>query len=130
MHDSVMSIACRPPWVECLLPQEQTAGPGLLRHPPLLIGVLIVVVSQSFTLRKYYTLYLANLLFKCRLESHKAHVCMCNTLYSAGSQQRKVTPHNKNKEYSLWMEFIAQQYHFLVKAGPDTSIDESGMVAL
>ena len=53
MHDSVMSIASRPPWVECLLPQEQTAGLGLLRHPPLLIGVLIVVVSQSFTLRKY-----------------------------------------------------------------------------
>ena len=51
-------------------------------------------------------------------------------LYSAGLQQRKVTPHNKNKEYSLWREFIAQQYHFLVKAGPDTSIDESGMVAL
>ena len=98
MHDSVMCIASRPPWVECLLPQEQTAGPGLLRHPPLLIGVLIVVVSQSFTLRKYYTLYLANLLFKCRLESHKAHVCMCNTLYSAGLQQRKVTPRNNGKQ--------------------------------
>ena len=50
------------------------------------------------------------------------YACVIHCTVPACNNEKSHLATIENKAYSSWMEFIAQQYHFLVKVGPDTNV--------